>query len=726
MSSTMPSNRFLEIYHSLPIEAQGAFIEDHLAPLLNTLPGDASAQILSSVSAYKMQLGKLPVLDIKGKRKEIDYLLDELNRDHKNAFTKERSNLEELLESTIQSLVSWLNDIWMMAYEYRVNFMQAHTCLLFTAEVLRQLTDHPAVGSCRCTLLHVPIDFTIRNRQREVVKSFSLTGTQALEDSLLWIWRDVLVSLYAKGSKNDEAKVAQMLDDIETSTSWRRVLALLVGGKRRESTDPEDDWASDDDDSVEYYGDLIEDENEDECHVHPEHWPESMEEHRIKLQNAVRNHLLSVFESAPSHSLYNSIVTISPDQHATRLRLRKMLDEFAGNDPNSLVAALDVYTSESNATAISKLLRSYSYLLRPRDHPSLRAAVMLISRNTDMQAYAFQILEKELMDTITHIRAILHSTFRHIDKSKHQKDLEEILELRVGSPTRRERIERWVEAVLSPNVDPMNPMAFAAMMFGFPPAPGVESDESDLMGLVDIDENDPDVANLRDEFKPNLKNRLLRWTADGASMRGGIAILAKVYIQAAEIMPYLKASDVVDEMLNRLSERPTKHYLSEALDALSAFCKLQRKQLGAKGKTKKRRTQRTSTTGIENLTPDSPFTSTSVSNSSSPIAASASISSNSSQDQGATVPGPPPLSPLAPPPAPGVHVTTLPYPLFGPSFGLSASLAQPPQPPAPSSSAASHASETNTSSNPAPPPSSSPPTHRNQLRPRPADIEDVD
>lgn len=61
---------------------------------------------------------------------------------------KERSNRDELLSEIVHSLVSWLNDIWSVVYEYNAHFFIAHTCLLFTADALSQLSESATLGGC--------------------------------------------------------------------------------------------------------------------------------------------------------------------------------------------------------------------------------------------------------------------------------------------------------------------------------------------------------------------------------------------------------------------------------------------------------------------------------------------------------------------------------------------------------------------------------------------------
>ena len=99
---------------------------------------------------------------------------------------------------------------------------------------------------------------------------------------------------------------------------------------------------------------------------------------------------------------------------------------------------------------------------------------------------------------------------------------------------------------------PMHPMAFAAMMMGLPMMPGGDGDDdADILSYVDFDQDDPDLEELRDEYRPNLKAIFDGWNHIGQSLMGGSTVLARSYIKAVEIMPWLRASDVVSEMTSR-------------------------------------------------------------------------------------------------------------------------------------------------------------------------------
>lgn len=105
-------------------------------------------KVVSAASRLQTRYSALPTLDLKGKKKEIESLLEELVLDSKRSFIRERSNRDELLSEIIESLTSWLSDIWVVVYEFNVHFALAHECLLYAAGVLAQLNSAPDIGGC--------------------------------------------------------------------------------------------------------------------------------------------------------------------------------------------------------------------------------------------------------------------------------------------------------------------------------------------------------------------------------------------------------------------------------------------------------------------------------------------------------------------------------------------------------------------------------------------------
>lgn len=98
----------------------------------------------------------------------------------------------------------------------------------------------------------------------------------------------------------------------------------------------------------------------------------------------------------------------------------------------------------------------------------------------------------------------------------------------------------------------MHPMAFAAMIMGLPALPGTDDGEdADFLNYVDLDQRDPDLDDLREEYRPDLKGMFDGWVHLAQTMKGGPAILNKTYASALELMPWLRGSDIAAEMINR-------------------------------------------------------------------------------------------------------------------------------------------------------------------------------
>jgi hypothetical protein len=81
----------------------------------------------------------MPSLNLKLKKLEIAALLDELARDNKRSYVKEKSRREELLAEAIESVLDWLNDVWRVVYEYSTNFSKAHASLLYASQAIQQI-----------------------------------------------------------------------------------------------------------------------------------------------------------------------------------------------------------------------------------------------------------------------------------------------------------------------------------------------------------------------------------------------------------------------------------------------------------------------------------------------------------------------------------------------------------------------------------------------------------
>ncbi|EIM85332.1 uncharacterized protein STEHIDRAFT_131963 [Stereum hirsutum FP-91666 SS1] len=643
--SPSSSSRFLEIYDTLPADARFHLIEQHLLPLLNTAPPETTSTILASISSYKSRFAGMPDLNYEGKKMEIDGLLQAIDRDAKRSLLKGRSERAELLQGTMESIGRWMGDIWRVVFEYETDFTYGHECLLMAGRTLEALSM--TRGGCKCSFLNLYLNVIIKQRSAKVVKSFYLTGAAAFDRVLHWVWRDLFLSLLATGTERQKKHIPEMLGEIEKMMGWHGLERLLHGGKRPPGAFGDDD--DDDDDDVTECGDdpdqwFDEDEDEDEerehmrvCSFHEEHWDPKHKAEIPTLREHISNHLLSVFALTPTLDLYLTIQNLAIKPLDTEVQLLKLLNENATTSSDSFAGALEIYAYNQSPNKICELLDSHSHLLRPRDHTSLRKALLSLSRNRHFRARASTLIEKELIDTARHIHAALLPSYSSITDPIRLAELKRVLQLRVGSTTRQDRVLSWLDAVSTPGSQtPNGPMAFAAMMMGLPIAPvSVEDEMEDPMGILDGDVADADLDDLREELKPRLRERWEGWVETAGEVGGSGGVLGRVYEEMVRIMPWLGGQDIVEEMINRLTDRPSKHYLCDALEALSAFVKKQRKKAASQAAKRKK-------AAAAAFVSTSAFTSASASASTS---TSASTSHTPTQTPRSPTPAPPPVVP---------------------------------------------------------------------------------
>ena len=79
--------------------------------------------------------------------------------------------------------------------------------------------------------MNMPVNVTIKNQGGKVVKDFSVSGPHGIERILLWIWRDLFVSLLARGASWDKNKAPEMMESIEYVLDWTALERMLYGGK---------------------------------------------------------------------------------------------------------------------------------------------------------------------------------------------------------------------------------------------------------------------------------------------------------------------------------------------------------------------------------------------------------------------------------------------------------------------------------------------------------------
>jgi hypothetical protein len=93
------------------------------------------------------------------------------------------------------------------------------------------------------------------------------------------------------------------------------------------------------------------------------------------------------------------------------------------------------------------------------------------------------------------------------------------------------------------------------MMMGLPvPAPvaGAELGGVDEYNMLDLEKDkDPDLDDLREEFRPQFKVRIQGWLGATLAIGKQDKIFRAVFEELLTMMPFLRDSDIVEEMANR-------------------------------------------------------------------------------------------------------------------------------------------------------------------------------
>ncbi|TFY77943.1 hypothetical protein EWM64_g6068, partial [Hericium alpestre] len=446
-NSRFYSSSFTKIYDALPPDAQRELLESHLIPLLDRT-GISGLEIVNVATRLQNRFTGMPDLNYMAKGDELDNLIEELDSDAKHVFLKERFRREELLTEIMDSLCDWMNDIWSVVYEYKTNFELAHKCLRLAATTLTTVTGG-AVG-CKCSVLNMPISVVIKDKNtRRTIKSFHLIGAHNFSRVLLWVWRDLFLSLLAHGTERQKKQIPKMLADIEDTMGWNALERLLIGGLTSVQDD-EDDMTDCGDDDDEWYDedDIRHNSQSHNCPFHAEHWPVFMNRRLDVLSESVEQHLIRIFGMAPSLPLYSSIQTVTTRSNPTvQTQLQKLAEDAALTCSDSFIATIDIFSFEGKTEKVVALLDQGKHLLRPRDAPILQSAIASVGNNRLFRPRMLAFIEHELLDTVQTIRAALLSVFSGISNKERLAEVQGILRLQHGSTTRQDRVDRWIDAV---------------------------------------------------------------------------------------------------------------------------------------------------------------------------------------------------------------------------------------------------------------------------------------
>ena len=329
----------------------------------------------------------------------------------------------------------------------------------------------------------------------------------------------------------------------------------IIGGVPEDESD--EDMDSEMDDEVD------EDDEDDESHswpdysssfhFHADHWHKSTGFAINDIRDLVQQSLVSYFETAPSPEMYRAIRSISTDQANIRRSLLEAAESNALWSSDNFAAALTIFALEDSTETIWKLLSRGTHLLRPCDALDYQNAVVSLSTKAAFKSRALTMCQDQLLSIAREFRASLRLSFSRLYDAARVSELEALLKQK--SVSRTSNIESWVSAISTPGASHPHPMAFAAMMMGLPlpvPVAGGELGGVDEFNMLDLEKDtDPDLDDLREEFRPQFKERIQGWLGATLAIGKQDKVFRTVFEELLTMMPFLRDSDIVDEMVNR-------------------------------------------------------------------------------------------------------------------------------------------------------------------------------
>lgn len=172
---------------------------------------------------------QIPQIDMAAKRKEIQGLFEELQKESRFASRSGGSEFEALLLEAIESVVEWLNDLWSLGVDFGLDFIRVHSALLTSESILDHVRSLKG-GGCQSALMTIYVPVTIRDKSGKVVKEFNELGVANVESAILWIWRDVFLAMLASKNPVHVKLIPELLAEIDDEIGWSGLERLVLGG----------------------------------------------------------------------------------------------------------------------------------------------------------------------------------------------------------------------------------------------------------------------------------------------------------------------------------------------------------------------------------------------------------------------------------------------------------------------------------------------------------------
>ncbi|KAA1478448.1 hypothetical protein DENSPDRAFT_845599 [Dentipellis sp. KUC8613] len=630
--NSMHNTGLAEIYASLPSDAKLDLL-DRLLPLVDAIADQTSHGLLDSVKLLGNCFAGMPDLDYDGKTAELAGLWDGYNAAQIRGLNKDATRRAELLRECIESvLTDWLNDIWSVAYEFQTEFELVHKCLKFAADTVGKVatTKHSACD-CFCSTYNLILTLE-RRKSKGSVCMFHLRSIESFYLPLLWVWRDMILTMLSYGQERHKKLLPEMLDDIRRAVGWGGLEYLSNGGIKFDDHDEtygpacESEWLREHRRSIETLTPRL-------APNRPEYWSAAIKASMPDLLACIDAQMLDYFNEHPDQALYRRILrmTTPSRREAVENQLRRTLYDYAYLSSDCFAVALDLFTQDRVFDKVFELLFKGAHLLRLRDKPIYQHAVTALALECrqpssmldtvlprkELPGILLAIVEKELLDTVRSIHVHLLYVFSGLDNKVHAKELQNILGLQPGSPTRQSRLEAWIAAVATSQT--LDWRVVAAMALGSPlPLRSYlstnvqgesdefdefdEADEFDEGDESDYDTDDTDFASnaipglevepvvriqtldrrdalipedlqdLADILKPEIHHRFVEWVQVLRELPCCTDTVSRVYQEMISRMSFLASGDVVEGLANRISKMSSHDtYIVHAIRNLRTF-----------------------------------------------------------------------------------------------------------------------------------------------------------
>ncbi|TFY64310.1 hypothetical protein EVG20_g5985 [Dentipellis fragilis] len=606
---TFADASFSKIYDSLPSNAKQDLLEQYLFPLLNAAPESISQDIINTASLFRKDFTGMPDLNYDSKLEEINSIWATYSAEEIRALTKDTTRCDGLLREALESIATWISDIWSVACEFVEHFELAHRCLKLAAETVAIVEKKAPKFS---KFVDCPV-FLRRVRTPDEVYVINLEGTSTLVTALVWVWRDLILAMLAYGTEHHKKDIPGMLKDISHVCGWSvlenlRDCFIPVEGYQALLSNPRDDQRRIHKLFTELSSTLATLVSHSESGYYVNYWTPAMRSNVPVLFEFAENRALEAFKEHPDSRLYKMILRMTTRPvEVVKAELQQVIEDYAYVSSDCFSVALDIFLAEAQHPQVLMLISYGAHLLRPRDAPMHQNAILQLSRYPDIRQHTLSLIEKELFNIICNIRAELLTVFSGLQTPTNASEVQEILKLPKDSYLRKHRLSRWVNAIMTPK--PLDPMVSAATIIGLPNPPpshwifppeetdeiedeaGVletwgSADESyeeeEEAGEPEVYETDPfeifnkkelseDLEDMKDQLKPQMSEHFKGWVRSSGAIPGSTKMRLQVIRKTVELMPFVQGSDIMSEMVTRVWNGIETEYIADALKTLGEF-----------------------------------------------------------------------------------------------------------------------------------------------------------